>query len=228
MIFKILSKELNLKYYFSTRKDGDMRDATKRSNFFKLKNILDRNTVSAKLSHGTNISEINDKSISPTSDAMMTQKSGICLVMTVADCVPIIYWDKNKKILAISHNGWRGTIAGLTTKVLDKMKNEYGSKPDDVLIGIGPSICQKHYEIGHDVWNKIPKRFKVFARPLKNRKWLFDLWSVNMQQAIEAGVPTKNIEVSKKCTFEDQDYFSHRLEGERAGRFIFASMIYNV
>lgn len=234
MLKKIKFRSRGVVCFVSTVKDGNMsyqraidgdNVRQNRENFLKRSGISPKNCVFAKLDHGVNIFEVKSAKKAPIVDALITKVSGIALAVTAGDCVPIIYWDASKKILAISHNGWRGTLAGLTTKVLNLMKSRFGSNPQNIEIKIGPSICQKHYEVGRDVFDKIPEEIKRFTKKTTNNKWLLDLWGINKQQALDVGMSASNIEISGRCTYEDSNYFSSRRENGGGGRFIFGGMI---
>ena len=84
-------------------------------------------------------------------DAILTDKADVTLFMRFADCVPILLYDPHRCIVGIVHAGWLGTVKRTVAATIEVMKDRYGSSPADVLAGIGPSICQRHYEVGQDV-----------------------------------------------------------------------------
>ena len=84
-------------------------------------------------------------------DGMITNVPGICLVTFYADCVPLYFVDPVKKVIGLSHSGWRGTVGKIGKVTVELMQKTYGSDPKDILAAIGPSICQDCYEVSEDV-----------------------------------------------------------------------------
>ena len=156
-------------------------------------------------------------------DAILSDCPEITLFMRFADCVPIFLYDPSKKVAGIVHAGWRGTVDGVAAAAVKKMQENYGTKPEEILAGIGPSICVKHYEIGKDP--NLVKRIKdVFSQHASqvlkaiNGSTHFDLQQANQIVLESAGV--RQIEQSGLCTFEHaDDWYSHRAEHGKTGRF---------
>jgi len=84
-------------------------------------------------------------------DGLMTNVPGIGLVTFYADCVPLYFYDPVKEVIAISHSGWRGTVKKIGVKTVLKMKEVYGSKLEDIIVAIGPSVCKACYEVDAEV-----------------------------------------------------------------------------
>jgi copper oxidase (laccase) domain-containing protein len=114
-----------------------------------------------------------------------------------------------------------GTVRDVATATIDAMKKQYGSNPADIIAGIGPSIGPDHYEVGSNVILQVTEKFKDESRRfLKSHfgKVHFDLWETNRVLLERAGVG--NIEVAEVCTAcHTDDWFSHRAEKGRTGRF---------
>lgn len=166
----------------------------------------------------------------PDSDGLVTNVPGICLMAMMADCVPVILFDPVKKVIGVSHAGWRGILKRITRNTVDKMISEYGSNPADILAGIGPSIGPDCYEIGKDVENAIIETFgsktKILIRKRGIKKNHLDLWRATSEQLLEIGLPEKNIERSNICTSCNYDmYFSYRKGSGVTGRFAAAIML---
>jgi YfiH family protein len=123
--------------------------------------------------------------------------------------------------VGIAHAGWQGTVKGVVTTTVEKMTLVYGSKPEDILAGIGPSIATHHYEVGPEVAHKVRETFGVMADsllPSENGNIYFDLWAANRLLLEQSGV--KEIDISGLCTAcHLKDWFSHRGERGRTGRF---------
>ena len=92
-------------------------------------------------------------------DGLITNVPGICLVTTYADCVPLYFLDPVKKVIALSHSGWRGTVGKIGKKTVELMHEEFGSEPADILAAIGPSVCQDCYEVSADVTDRFREVF---------------------------------------------------------------------
>ena len=154
-------------------------------------------------------------------DIILTDKPNVTLYMRFADCVPILFHDPKKSVVGISHAGWLGTVRGVCTATVKAMQAKYGSKPEDIMAAIGPSIGPDHYEVGHDVMMQVQSVFEEDAtRLLHTRKGhtYLDLWMANSIQLQRAGV--EQIEVAEICTAcHLEDWFSHRAEKGKTGRF---------
>lgn len=158
----------------------------------------------------------------PTTDALATNEPGIPLMLFFADCVPVLFYDPIQHAVAIAHAGWKGTVARIAAKTLVRMQDEFGTRPSDCLIGVGPSIGPCCYEVDETVIDKLRQEFAKtwtkFAIPRKDR-WLLDLWSVNHDQLVEVGAADKNIVISGVCTACNTDlYYSYRVENGQTGR----------
>src|ERR1700690_27564 len=154
-------------------------------------------------------------------DAGFTEKPEVTLYMLFADCVPILFYDSKQGVVGLAHAGWLGTVRGMASAAVTKMRAHYGSKPENILAAIGPSIGVDHYEIGADVISKVGESFGSDAERLietRDGKTYLDLWSANFIQLEKSGV--EKIEVAGLCTAcHLDDWFSHRAERGKTGRF---------
>ena len=154
-------------------------------------------------------------------DAIITDRPGVTLMMRFADCVPIMIYDPKHRAAGIAHAGWMGTVHGMATELVRSMQTEFGSKSDELLAGIGPSIGPDHYPVGEEVVVQFEAAHGDSARrhlQSVNGAIHLDLWSANEAQLRVAGV--KSIEVSEICTACNlQDWYSHRGENGATGRF---------
>jgi YfiH family protein len=159
-------------------------------------------------------------------DAVITNLKGVCIAIKTADCVPVLLFDRKRKVVAAVHAGWRGTVQDIVSITIHKMVEVFGSAPGDLFAGIGPSISPKVYEVGEEVWNKFSPEFYQPTNPAKVDKRLINLWNANYHQLIKAGVPADQIEVARICTFSDTDrFFSARRDGLKTGRMATGIMI---
>ena len=175
-------------------------------------------------------------------DGMITNEPGIILATFYADCVPLFLVDPVNKAIGLSHSGWRGTVGKMGKATLEKMKVEYGTKPEDVHAAIAPSICQLCYEVSADVAlafaDAFPKDDEKAAQYLsryqhdfsqkeldnclfyqkENGKYQLNLWYANFRVFRDAGVPDENIEVTDICTCCNPELlFSHRASMGKRG-----------
>jgi YfiH family protein len=152
-------------------------------------------------------------------DALVTSDPGTVLGVLVADCVPIVLYDPGAHVLACVHAGWRGTVAGVTGAALDAMA-ALGTRPADVIAGIGPAIGPDRYQVGEDVAAAarecFGERAPLVLRPDGTGRWLFDLWSASRLLLREAGVADQHIHVAAVPT--GADFFSNR-SARPCGRF---------
>jgi polyphenol oxidase len=131
----------------------------------------------------------------PATDALVTSSPGVVLAILTADCVPIVLHDPVAGVLACVHAGWRGTVARVSAAALATMQT-LGSRPADVIAGIGPAIPAARYQVGPDVYRAVTQAFgpAPFIQPdAVPDRWRLDLWSANRFVLIEAGVPAAHI-----------------------------------
>ena len=105
-------------------------------------------------------------------DGLMTDIPGIVLVTFYADCVPLYFLDPVHRAAAVSHSGWKGTAAAMGARTLEAMNQAYGTRPEDVLACIGPSICQDCYEVGEEVAEHFPQEY---LKKNSRERWQLDL-----------------------------------------------------
>lgn len=189
------------------------------------------NFVASHQTHTTNIRIISEEDkgkgiIKPQDyediDGLMTNEKDIVLFTYYADCVPLYFVDTVKKVIALSHSGRKGTVNRMGAKTVEKMVNEYGSKIEDIVCAIGPSICKDCYEVGEEVAEEFQNEFSReevadFLDNKGNGKYQLDLWKANEIILLNAGIKKENIENRRICTCCNKDIlFSHRgLKGKR-------------
>lgn len=156
-------------------------------------------------------------------DAIVTDRPEITLFMRFGDCVPILFYDPRRHVVAMAHAGWQGTVARIVQATVETMQSGYGCNPADVLAGIGPSICADHYEVGEDVMTRAQDCFgSETGEVLQTRgeKTCFDLWKANRLILMQAGLREDHIQISGICTAANPtDWYSHRAEHGQTGRF---------
>lgn len=155
-------------------------------------------------------------------DGMVTNVPGIILATFYADCVPLYFVDTVNKAIGLSHSGWRGTVGRMGQKTIDVMGAHFGSRPQDLICAVGPSICADCYEISEDVADEFNREFpKQADRILKhkgNGKYHLDLWLTNKIILQESGVKEENIIMADMCTCCNKELlFSHRATAGKRG-----------
>lgn len=164
-------------------------------------------------------------------DAIITSQKNICIGIFTADCVPILIFDPINKVIAAIHAGWRGTVNYIAVKTVEKMKTEFDSKVETLLVGIGPSICYKHFEVGEEVVEEFSKKNFEMAQILvinnQNRKFYINLQKANSWQLLKTGIPQSNIEISDLCTYSHSElFFSARRQGIKSGRMLTGGILF--
>lgn len=159
-------------------------------------------------------------------DAIITQQKDIPLLIQVADCLPVLFYDPIHQAIGVAHAGWRGTVSHIAAKTLLAMGEHFGTKPEDVRALLGPCIGACCYEVGEDVRAEFTKVFpwggEVFT-PYQKGQWKLDLAQANAQQLMEMGLKQENLVESGLCTVRHSGlFYSHRAEAgpdRNTGRF---------
>lgn len=176
--------------------------------------------------HTTNVAVVKEEdrgSHFSETDGMVTDVPGICLVTFYADCVPLYFVDPVRRVIGLSHSGWRGTVGKMGKVTIESMQSEYGSRPEDILAAIGPSICQDCYEVSEDVIERFCQVFDENLYPMlfyrkENGRYQLNLWEANRQILLEAGILREHMAVTNVCTHCNPEIlFSHRRTGNKRG-----------
>ena len=152
-------------------------------------------------------------------DGLITNEPGVLLSTFHADCAAVFLADPVNRAIGLVHAGWRSTIGGIVPGAILEMGRKYGTKPEDIIAGIGASICLSCFEVDAPVY-ELFEDFPEYRKPSEQvaGKYLIDLKSVNRKMLITTGVRPENIEVSPLCTKCDETlFFSHRRDGNMRG-----------
>jgi polyphenol oxidase len=162
-------------------------------------------------------------------DGLVTDLPGVLLAVGTADCVPVLVVDVEKRVVGAFHAGWRGTVAKIVEKGVAMMGERYGSRAQDLIAAVGPSIGACCYTVGEEVRAAFGEQFE-YAEELFRRgdagELRVDLWEANRRQLLDAGVGVERISVVGECTAcargagGELRYFSHRGEKGLAGRML--------
>jgi len=163
-------------------------------------------------------------------DALITNQTGICIGVTTADCVPVLIFDPVKKVFAAVHAGWKGTVQYIAAQTVKKMIGEFGCKSQDILVGIGPSICAECYEVGEELRDTFMLATfdmeKISFLNSKTGKYHIDLSEANRLQLLETGILPDNVEVSGLCTYTHPElFFSARRQTIHSGRMVTGGLL---
>jgi len=161
-------------------------------------------------------------------DALITNCPNVCIGITTADCVPLLFFDPVQKVIAAAHAGWRGTCGRIAEKTVLAMISLYNCLPENILVTIGPSISAQVYNVGKElIENFKSARFEaseIFET--RNEVIFLDLWKANRSSLLSAGIQPHHIETSGICTFtEHEKFFSARRLGIKSGRMLSGIML---
>lgn len=155
-------------------------------------------------------------------DGLITDQCGLPLMTFYADCVPLFLYDPVNKIIGTAHSGWRGTVAKIGTKMVETMRDIYGSCPENLICAIGPSICKACYEVNEDVAcacdGYTEEQRKTILVDKGNGKYQLDLHRACYYNFVDAGVCPDKIAMPDMCTCCNCEmFFSHRASGGKRG-----------
>jgi YfiH family protein len=157
----------------------------------------------------------------PATDGLFSRTRGIVLLLRFADCLPLMLYDPPRQVIALTHAGWRGCLAGIVANTVSGMQHTFGCNPGDMLAGLGPTIGLCCYQVGDEVAARVEESFGSDHGLLSRRpggNTYFDLPAAVHSQLLQAGV--RRIEASGLCTCcESDEFFSHRGTRGNTGRF---------
>lgn len=220
-------KDENFYGYFSTGKnnlnfnkntDDGIKNLEKLKEWFNLKNIGYLNQIHSDIVH------VYDGKICD-GDAIITDRKNIGIGVFTADCVPVLVYDKNRKVIAAIHSGWKGTKKCIVGKTIDKMILKYNTKVEDLRVYIGPHNMECCYEVSEDLIRDFKKQ-QIYRDTNISQGRNLSLQKCIIKQLINKGVMLNNIIKLDICTYCNQTYslYSYRKNKEYSGRmfsFIF-------
>lgn len=149
----------------------------------------------------------------PFCDGIITNDLSVALVTSHADCGAYFFYDPVHKAIGMAHAGWKGTYLRIGARMAERMAEEYGTDPADIIASTGPCICKDCFEVDEDLGAKFAAEFdqEGITRPGKPGKAYVDLELAAAVQFIQAGIKPENITLMNACTYEDKNmFFSHR------------------
>lgn len=213
---------------------GD-REECVRENFRRIGGAIGfepENLVFSSQTHTTNVRVVDERDrgkgfVAPLDysdvDGLVTNVPGLVLTTFYADCVPLYFVDTVKRVVGLSHSGWRGTVSKMGKVTVQTMADNYGSRPEDIIAVIGPSICQDCYEVSKDVIEQFQEKFDKEDYPalyveMGNGKYRLNLWKANERVLLEAGILPEHLYVTDICTCcNPRLLFSHRASQGKRG-----------
>lgn len=203
--------------------------------------------VLPRQTHGTRVAVVGEENVTDSvseeiapglqdTDAVITRKPGLCIGISTADCLPLLFYDPVHRAAGAAHAGWRGTVGRIAVNTLQAMGETFGTRPEDVCAVIGPGISLEAFEVGDEVYEafaaaefdmqRIAQRMvRQDAQRMPIEKWHIDLAACNRLQLTGAGVQEKLIITSPLCTYSHAErLFSARRLGIKSGR-IFTGIV---
>ena len=142
-------------------------------------------------------------------DGLITNEKNLLLCTVEADCVPVYFYDPVKEVIAMVHSGWKGTVQKIAEVTIQKMRDSFGCKPENLKVAIGPHICKDCYEVGQDVFEEFAKSFdehelgKIFSKK-NDEKYLLNLQEAVKLTVLKNGVLEHSFFSTNLCTYHSQ------------------------
>lgn len=184
-----------------------------RVHFAKTLNIHEKNIVKLTQIHSDNIEKVNDISIQSEADALITNTKGICITVSLADCLGILVYDPVNEVIAAIHSGWQGTKLNIVGKTIQKLISDFNSSSEDLLFYLSPSASVENYEVGPEFLDYFPDSIEI-----RNNKYYFDNKKTVLNQIVNQNCKIENIIASEIDTISNLEMQSHRRDKENAGR----------
>lgn len=212
-----LAATAGLKHGFSTLRLGstartgggaDSRTPARRALAEELTVPLE-NVVTAGAVHGSRVARVDEpQDLVAQTDGLVTDRTDLGLLVTAADCYPVLLFDPVRRALGLAHAGWRGTAAGIAADLVSALALHFGSRPADLLAGLGPGICGRCYHVTSEVAAHFES---CLVRPAATSgRFQLDLRAANRRQLERAGVLPRQVYVHPACTYESSFLASHR------------------
>lgn len=203
--------------------DDELAVATNHRLVFQTANVSEKDVVTTHQVHSNHVVMVgpNHHRLYRETDALITNVPGLMLMLRFADCVPVMLYDPVQMAVGLTHSGRLGTLARIVHHTIDRMCEEYGSQPSQLLASVGPSIGPCCYQVGPEVVAHVRAGLPDAEGALVQQvdgTFHFDLWETIRRQLQARGV--QQIEVAALCTACHVDqFFSHRAERGQTGRF---------
>jgi len=227
----LLKQFSNITSAFTTKKSGnlafhvgDVRDNVVKNHkllanelVYKLETLVHMKQIHSNRVH--RVSSEEDFSHPPSCDALITDEKNIPLMVMVADCAPILFYDSKKEVIAVAHAGRAGTFSNIVQNVVDSFVDDYNSDIEDIYVSVGAHIKKCCYEVGSEINNEAKNLAFDYAIEKRAESYYLDISSILYKQLRNAGIKETNIELSSECSAcTTEKHYSYRVEKE-TGRF---------
>ncbi|MFP4216771.1 MAG: polyphenol oxidase family protein [Planctomycetota bacterium] len=175
--------------------------------------------------HGCEVKRVDAPGFAGECDALMTDTGGLGVMVVSADCPLVLLAERQGRCVGVAHASWRGTVAGVTGELCSAMAREFGVGAQDLVAAIAPSAGPCCYQVGPEVRQAAlaglgARAERFFLPDAEADRWRFDLWAANIAQLRAFGLPVGKVHPAEVCTIcSGEDFCSHRVQGESAGRF---------
>ena len=159
---------------------------------------------------------VNPTSSNEEGDAVISGQPGVGVGVKIADCLGILIYDPEKRVVAAVHSGWRGTAQRIIVNTIGVLQQRWGSRVEDLRVAFSPSASGARYQVGADVQTLLPR--SCTPDGAAENKWLFDNQHEVLQDLLSAGLNPSQVRLNPACTIQDRRYHSHRRDGATAGR----------
>jgi polyphenol oxidase len=172
--------------------------------------------------HSKNLVKVNDEhnfQTPPECDALITNKKNTPLMVMVADCAPILFYDPKQKVIAVAHAGRAGAFLNIINETLNAFIEEYNSNANEIFVSVGAMIQVCCYEVGEEIYEESKALGLEYAVEEKEQRFYLNIAKILKNQLLNAGVSEEHLELSNECTCcSKEKYFSYRAES-KTGRF---------
>lgn len=212
---KIYESSLIPSHYFAGFSTRELGDGTLRSTilkFLKDNNISLNKLITLNQTHSANVAIYDNdyEDVIHDTDGVITSLQNVALAVKTADCCPILFVDTKKGVIGASHQGWKGSAAGLPAKMISRIQ-DLGSKIEDIRVVIGPTVGDCCYDVGED----IAAQFSTASVVTRDGKIYLNIAKHNYLKLRDIGIRAENIDFFPFCTkCNDKHFFSYRREGK--------------
>ena len=217
-----LFNDENIKIAFTNR-NVDAKSSEDMKNFSAKYGFNHDNIVYNTQVHGADVRIVesgdNFTENGKEADGLITNLRNTPLLIFTADCVPVVFYDKQQGVVALAHAGWRGTYGNIAGEMVDIMTDKYGCEVVDIKTIIGPSVSVDNYEVSYDLIEKFSALEVQGYYKEVDGKYYLDLWKLNKELLKKCGILEDNIKIIDFCTVRDNDkFFSYRLDNATSKR----------
>ncbi len=222
----ITKKSLDFNYTFHTVETEKEKDLVRKSRENLLKKLSFKQLITLKQFHSDKIYILNEKNLAYfdesniEGDGLITDLRGVLIGVSTADCVPLTYLSRTKKVCGIAHAGWKGIYKKIHTKIVEEIKENFKIFPDELTVIIGPHIMDCCYSVGKDMLEFFPEKY------FKNLESLFlNLSAIIKDELISFGILETNIlslNLCSKCN--EKLFYSYRRGEEKSRNLSFAGI----